>query len=194
MADHIVQNATAGIGRLLSYLDTIHGDVEEARAFLKLLGWDLPPGLDDIGLAALDLGDFLTKLDAVIGASDAEWNDEVAMVSRIADLALAIGALTQQIHDLAQTLPGRLSSFGDYVDRTQIHKQLPVRLFDFLATNFLSQASPLSYAILHLLNVIDYPYYAADPATFQVEHVRATVNYHLFKVLVSEPQRLFTEA
>ncbi len=194
MADHIVQNATAGIGRLLSYLDTIHGDVEEARAFLKLLGWDLPPGLGDIGLAALDLGDFLTKLDAVIGASDDEWNDEVAMAGRLADLALAIAALTRQIHDLAQALPGRLSSFGDYVDRTQIHKQLPVRLFDFLATNYLSQASPLSYAILHLLNVIDYPYYAADPATFQVEHVRATVNYHLFKVLVSEPQRLFTEA
>ena len=194
MADHIVQNATAGIGRLLSYLDTVHGDVEEARAFLKLLGWDLPPGLDDIGLAALDLGDFLTKLDAVIGASDAEWNDEVAMAGRLADLALAIGAVTRQIRDLAQTLPGRLSSFGDYVDRTQIHKQLPLRLFDFLATNYLAQASPLSYAILHLLNVIDYPYYAADPATFQVEHVRATVNYHLFKVMVSEPQRLFTEA
>ena len=49
MADHLVQNATAGIGRMLSHLDTIHGDVEEARAFLKLLGWDLPPGLDDIG-------------------------------------------------------------------------------------------------------------------------------------------------
>lgn len=72
MADHLVQNATAGIGRLLSHLDIVQGDVEEARAFLKLLGWDLPPGLDDIGLAALNLGDFLTKLDAVIGASDAE--------------------------------------------------------------------------------------------------------------------------
>jgi hypothetical protein len=49
VADHLVQNATAGIGRLLSYLDIVQGDVEEARAFLKLLGWDLPPGLDDIG-------------------------------------------------------------------------------------------------------------------------------------------------
>ncbi|GAB1723692.1 MAG: hypothetical protein GDA65_18300 [Nitrospira sp. CR1.1] len=194
MADHLVQNATAGIGRLLSYLDIVQGDVEEARAFLKLLGWDLPPGLDDIGLAALDLGDFFTKLDAVLGASDAEWNDDLAMAGRIADLALAIEALTRQIHDLAQTLPARLAAFGDYVERTQIHKELPRRLFDFLVANFLAQASPLSYAVLHLLNIIDYPYYAADPTTFQVEHVRATINYHLFKVAITSPDELFTEA
>ncbi|MBS0177303.1 MAG: hypothetical protein JSR20_00915 [Nitrospira sp.] len=194
MADHLVQNATAGIGRLLSHLDLIQGDVEEARAFLKLLGWDLPPGLDDIGLAALNLSDFLTKLDAVLGASDTEWNDDLAMAGRIADLALAIEALTQQIHQLAQTLPARLASFGDYVERTQIHKELPRRLFDFLAANFLSQASPLTYASLHLLNIIDYPYYAADPTRFQVEHVRATINYHLFKVAVTQPDQLFTEA
>ena len=194
MADHLVQNATAGIGRLLSHLDLIQGDVEEARAFLKLLGWDLPPGLDDIGLAALNLSDFLTKLDAVLGASDTEWNDDLAMAGRIADLALAIEALTQQIHQLAQTLPARLASFGDYVERTQIHKELPRRLFDFLAANFLAQASPLTYASLHLLNIIDYPYYAADPTRFQVEHVRATINYHLFKVAVTQPDQLFTEA
>ena len=194
MADHLVQNATAGIGRLLSHLDIVQGDVEEARAFLKLLGWELPPGLDDIGLAALNLGDFFTKLDAVIGASDAEWNDDLAMAGRIADLALAIEALTRQIHDLAQTLPARLASFGDYVDRTQIHKELPRRLFDFLVANFVAQASPLTYASLHLLNIIDYPYHAADPTKFQVEHVRATVNYHLFKVAVTNPDQLFTEA
>ncbi|MBS0157726.1 MAG: hypothetical protein JSS26_03985 [Nitrospira sp.] len=194
MADHLVQNATAGIGRLLSHLDLIQGDVEEARAFLKLLGWDLPPGLDDIGLAALNLSDFLTKLDAVLGTSDTEWNDDLAMAGRIADLALAIEALTQQIHQLAQTLPARLASFGDYVERTQIHKELPRRLFDFLAANFLAQASPLTYASLHLLNIIDYPYYTADPTRFQVEHVRATINYHLFKVAVTQPDQLFTEA
>ncbi|MDR4465051.1 MAG: hypothetical protein MRJ66_12370 [Nitrospira sp.] len=194
MADHLIQNATAGIGRLLSSLEIVQGDVEEARAFLKLLGWELPPGLDDIGLAALNLSDFLSKLDAVLGASDAEWNDDLAMAGRIADLALAIEALTRQIHNLAQTLPVRLSSFGDYVERTQIHKELPRRLFDFLAANFVAQTSPLSYTVLHLLNIIDYPYYAADPAKFQVEHVRATVNYHLFKVAVTSPDQLFTEA
>jgi hypothetical protein len=194
MADHLVQNATAGVGRLLAHLDLIHGNVEEARAFLKLLGWDLPPGLDDIGLATLDLGDFLAKLDAVLSASDAEWNDDLTMAGRIADLALASESLVRRIHDLAGTLPAKLASFGDYVDRTQIHKELPRRLFDFLVANFLAQASPLSYAALHLLNIIDYPYFAADPTKFQVEHVRATVNYHLFKVAVTKPDELMTEA
>ncbi len=194
MADHLVQHATAGIGRLLSTLDAIHGSVEEARALLKLLGWDLPPGLNDIGLAAIELGDFLPKLEAVLDASEAEWTDDAVMLGRITDLALAIEALVSQIHRLAQTLPTTLSTYGDYVDRTQIHKELPRRLFDFLATNYLARTSPLTYAVLHLLNIIDYPYYPADPATFQVEHVRTTVNYHLFKVLVTSPDQFMTTA
>ena len=135
----------------------------EARAFLKLLGWDLPPGLDDIGLAALNLN--ISSLRSTQSSAHPMPNGTTTwpLAGRIADLALAIEALTQQIHQLAQTLPARLASFGDYVERTQIHKELPRRLFDFLAANFLAQASPLTYASLHLLNIIDYPYCAADP-------------------------------
>ncbi|MDR4473140.1 MAG: hypothetical protein MRJ92_11025 [Nitrospira sp.] len=195
MADHLVQNATAGIGRLLSYLDVVHGDIEEARAFLKLLGWDLPPGLDDIGLAALDLGDFLTKLDAVLGASDAEWNDDLAGGAASPTLpspSVSFSSLRFRIW-LTPCPPNWHLSASTWTARRST-RNFPGRLFDFLVANYLAQASPLAYAVLHLMNIIDYPYYAADPATFQVQHVRATVHYHLFKVLVTEPNRLFTEA
>ena len=92
MAHNIVNSATAEIGELLAYLAEIQGKVDEARALINLMGWELPPGIEDIGLAALDLGDFLEKLDAVIGASDEEWEDELAMAGRITDLALAVNA------------------------------------------------------------------------------------------------------
>src|SRR5688500_1220273 len=128
---NVVQSAAAGIGQVLSFLADIRDDLSEVRALVNLLGWELPPGVEDIGLATLDLDDFLGKLDAVIGASDAEWEDELAMAGRIVDLTLAVAALAQAIRALADELPAKLASFGDYVDRTQIHKELPRRLFDF---------------------------------------------------------------
>ncbi len=194
MADHLVNRAAASIGKLLSFLSEIGGDIDEARALINLLGWELPPGLDDIGLAALDLGDFLEKLDAVIDAPVEEWEDELAMAGRMADLILAVNALVGNIRTLAAELPNELSAFGDYVDRTQIHKELPKRLFDFLLVNYLARRSPITFAVLHLINVIDYPHFEADPENFQVEHIRAVIRYRSFKTLFSDPGQLAEEA
>ena len=90
MAANIVNSATAEIGQILSFLAELHGKIDQAKALINLLGWELPPGVEDIGLASLDLGDFLEKLDAVIGAPDEEWEDELAMLVRIGELALAV--------------------------------------------------------------------------------------------------------
>jgi hypothetical protein len=194
VAANIVHSATAEIGDLLSSLKNIQGKVSEARALINLMGWELPPGIEDIGLAALDLGDFLAKLDAVIGASDAEWEDELTMAGRISDLTLALTALVQQIETLATELPVKLASFGDYVDKTNIHKELPTRLFAFLVVTYLSDKSPLVFAILHLIDVIDYPYFPADPSIFQIEHIRPVLHYEHFKTLFTNPTGLAQEA
>ena len=177
MAANIVNSATAEIGQLLSFLAELHGKIDQAKALINLLGWDLPPGVEDIGLASLDLGDFLKKLDAVIGAPEEEWEDELAMLVRIGELALAVEELAQSIRTLAEELPAKLAQFGDYVERTQIHKKLPKRLVDFLLANYLANKTPLAFAILHLIDVIDYPYFEADPEIFQIVHVRPVIHY-----------------
>ncbi|HEY6978900.1 MAG TPA: hypothetical protein VH396_21535, partial [Chitinophagaceae bacterium] len=194
MADSVVQRITASTGELLSYLAEIQNDLSEAKAFINLMGWELPPGLDDVGLATLGLGDFVQKLDAVAGAPNEVWEDEIAMLTRIAELAVSVNNLVTTIVALADDLPEKLSAFPDYVDKTQIHKELPRRLFDFLLTNYLARTSPISYAVLHLINIIDYPHFDADHENFQVEHIRATVNYHHFKTLFSDPSKLAEEA
>ena len=194
MADNVVQKITASTGELLSHLAEIQNDLTEAKAFINLMGWELPPGLDDVGLATIDLGNFVQKLDAVTGAPNEVWEDEIAMLSRIAELTLAVTDLVTAIHTLADELPTKLAGFPDYVDRTNIHKELPRRLFDFLLTNYLARTSPVTYAVLHLANIIDYPHFAADPANFQAEHIRATVNYHHFKTLFTDPGKLAEEA
>jgi len=194
MANNIVNTTTSGIGQVLAVLAQIGGDVTEAKALINLLGWDLPPGVEDIGLASLDSADFLTKLDAVLDASEAEWNDEIVMAERIAALAVSLKNLVQTIRDFALELPVKLAGFGDYVDRTNIHKELPVRLFNFLLVNYLARASPLGFAVLHLIDVIDFPHFEADPENFQVEHIRATLNFQRFKTLFTDPAQLATDA
>ena len=90
MADNVVQKITASTGELLSHLAEIQNDLAEAKAFINLMGWELPPGLDDVGLATIDLGNFVQKLDAVTGAPNEVWEDEIAMLGRIAELTLTI--------------------------------------------------------------------------------------------------------
>ena len=69
-----------------------------ARTLLRVLGWDTPPGVDDIGLAALDIGDLATKLldlDVAISANggsggvaiDAQYAEIFAdLIKTLADL------------------------------------------------------------------------------------------------------------
>ncbi|MEO5978771.1 MAG: DUF6603 domain-containing protein [Chryseolinea sp.] len=194
MADNIIQKLTAGAGEVISLLAELKNDLSEIKAFINLLGWDLPPGLSDVGLAALDVENFITKLEAVINAPEDVWENEVAMISRIKELAIEINNIVQEIHTLADQLPTKLVGFPDYVNRTNIHKELPRRLFDFLVINYVAKVSPLSYAVLSLADIIDYPHYPADPANFQIEHVRATINYQHFKTILSDPGKLAKEA
>ena len=194
MAITIIHSVGASIGEALQNLADLHGDLEEARALVNLMGWELPPGLEDIGLASLDLGDFLDKLGAVLDAPTDTLEDELALVQKVSELGTALVALVQEIQTMADTLPTKLASFGDYVERTQIHKELPKRLVAFLVANYFASSSPLYYAILHLINFIDYPFFEADPANFQVRHVRAVLNFDVFKKLFDDPAQLAQDA
>jgi len=189
----IVQKTITGIGELLSFLGELQEDIGQARAFINMMGWELPPGLDDIGLASLDFASFLAKLDMVIEVSEEEWQDELAMFDRVTELTLGVNELVEEILSLALDLPAKLASFGDYVDRTNIHVELPKRLFDFLIVNYLAGKSPLGFALLHLINVVDYVHFDADPDNFQVEHVRPVIHYQNFETLISDPALLVEE-
>ena len=175
------------MGRLLAVLNDVIQAASGSKSFINALGWDLPPGVDDIGLGALDLADFLDKLKAAVRPSREDAEDELRMAARIAELGLAAGALADRIADLAESLPGELAGFGDYVDRTNIHHELPRRMFDLLLVNHLSQRVPLATAILNLLNIIELRYFPADPDNFQREHLRAMVHYSHLKAFITDP-------
>lgn len=178
---------TEEIGQVLAVLNNVVQLTSGSKAFINALGWELPPGVNDIGLSALDFTDFLEKLRVVIESSESEFEDEFVMAPRVAELGLAAGAMANRISDLAETLPVVLGGFGDYVDRTNIHKELPRRMFDFLLINQLSDRSPLTMAILNFLNIIEFNYFPADPENFQVEHLRGIIHYSHLKTFLTDP-------
>ena len=189
-----INSLTVEIATLLSALEEAAARSASIQSFINFLGWELPPGLEDIGLAGLDFAALREKLEAVSQASEAEWNDEILMASRIADLAIAAGVSVQAVRNLAEKLPAQLSAHGDYVTRTNIHKELPRRTFDLLVAGYLASRSPLIFAILNLLDIVELKHFDADKEKFQVEHVRSIVHYDHLHSLLSDPSAHMRQA
>lgn len=189
-----LNSLTVEIGTVLSALEEAVARSTSTKAYINFLGWELPPGLDDIGLAGLDFAALLEKLRIVTESSETDWEDEILMAPRITELAIAAGKLVQAIRQLAETLPTQLSAHGDYVARTNIHKELPRRMFDLLIASYMADRSPLIFAVANLLNVVEFKHFDADEETFQVKHVRAIIHYDHIHSLLSDPSAHMRES
>ncbi len=180
---------TTELGDSLSALQTLLQGTEQAGAMLNALGWELPPGVDDIGLTSLDLTDLIAKLRTVLSSSETDRANELLMAQRIAALALAMKTTLESVQRFADGLPAKLAQQGDYVSRTKIHIELPRRILDLLLINYLSHRSLLTLSVLNVLNVIEFKHFQADHNVFQVEHVRAIVHYDSIQSLLSDPKQ-----
>ena len=127
-----IHTLTTSLGKVVAALNRVTQLGGGAKGLINALGWSLPPGVDDIGLSALDFTEFLEKLRVVVESTPSELEDELVMAPRIVELGIATAAMAERIDELAESLPAVLGGFGDYVDRTQIHKELPRRLLDMM--------------------------------------------------------------
>ena len=186
-----IHTVSSQMGKMLAGLRTLFQEISETKNLINTLGWEAPPGLDDIGLGTIDFSSFLSKLQAVLDSSKTELEDEVLMAQRIAELSIALKEFVETIFQLADTLPGKLSSLGDYADRTNIKGELPKRLFNFWATTYLSGYSPRIFSIFHLINVVEFKHFEPDPAIFQIDHVRPILHFDAFGSFLSDPAAHF---
>src|ERR1700750_2612008 len=77
------------VGHILQFVGAIASADEGPKQLLNSLGWDLPPGVNDVGLAAVDfssLAQTIDRLEAAL-ASDA-GADEIAQ--RFAELLVEL--------------------------------------------------------------------------------------------------------
>ena len=65
-----ITNFTVELGNLLSALEEVFARAASTKAYINFLGWELPPGLEDIGLAGVDFAVFLEKLRIVSESSE----------------------------------------------------------------------------------------------------------------------------
>jgi hypothetical protein len=181
LAIHRIGSALSDIGDTLSRPD---GPGE----LLALLGWDLPPGAADIGLAALDFTDLVTaveNLDASItlGTSGAELDGAYLQVGT---------ALVTFIQGVDAVVSG-FAAAGDYLAQTDIVDQFVPRLLDFIVVRGLQTTNSLPLGLLTFLGVVEMHPYDADASTYQVKHVRQVVHWDRIPQLFGDVKGLLSE-
>lgn len=170
------------VGGLLQVVGQITGVKGGPRQLLAALGWDLPPGVVDIGLAAVDFSTLQQRLEALQQAIDSEADDT--------DIALAFAAVLSELEQAFTHLRGvinGLSAAGDYLDKTQIKDQFLGRLHDLVVASRVGAASPLALLVLQFFGIISLRPFRADPSIYQVEHLRSTVDWQALPKLFKDP-------
>lgn len=164
-------------------LGDVSGNVEAARQLLALLGWDLPPGVRDIGLAQLDVTTVAVRLDELVALRGQEGASDLDIAAAYGEVVVA---LAQALNDLAG-IAGGFQATPQYLQATGIVDEFFPRLADALVLQLVGSASPVAVPIGVLLGVFELTLMPANPATFQVQHVRQTVRWDRIESLVTDP-------
>ncbi|MCM3906013.1 MAG: hypothetical protein ND866_30380, partial [Pyrinomonadaceae bacterium] len=177
----------AGIASALTIAGSIAKLTNGPRVLLAKLGWDLPAGVDDIGLAGLDMarvGTRLTEWSDLAGDPDASTEDQALALAQLADAVIDV------IDDLRDL---RLQAPQDYLDRTKIKDEFLTRLLDLYLIQSAAVASPEVFDIAVLLGWFELQRLEADPTKFQVKHIRHVVHWDRVPKLFTDPAELFRE-
>jgi hypothetical protein len=173
------------VGELLRFLGAIAGAPEGPRQLLDTLGWELPPGVTDIGLAQLDFSSLVQSVDRLQEALSSNASEAV-IAERFAELLVR---LEQAFAQFRAVIAG-LSATDDYLEQTQIKSEFLPRLTQLLATSRIAATSPVGFLFLQLFGVVTMKPFPADPSKFQVEHMRAVFDWKALGKLFTDPVEL----
>ena len=151
-------------------------------ALLAMLGWSLPAGTTDIGLAALDLSDLATQVlsfDASVSAGSGGASGDLQYAKILEALGQALSAV--------ESLSGGFSAPADYLSATQLESQFLPRLFDFLVSTTLASASPVATLLAQFTGVITIEQHDADPGSYQLAHLRPVVHWDRLGQMFTAP-------
>jgi len=176
------------LGHGLQVLGGASAAPDGPRALLASLGWDLPPGVNDIGLALVDLSELADKLEALDVELEAGTTG-AALDAKFFDVVLEVQSALVHLRAVADGI----SVAGDYVDKTQIKSELLPRLSGVLIASGLASSSPFALLLLQFCGVVTVEEHDADPAIFQVEHIRPVIHWERLERLFTDPLGLIRE-
>ncbi|MDJ0762835.1 MAG: hypothetical protein QNJ97_07575 [Myxococcota bacterium] len=181
-------------GALLQPLVQAGKSPKNAKQFMRDLGFELPPGVNDIGLAALSVSDLIDAIKALRAASAQDLEDELTAAALYAAVLVAAGKLIKDVGDLAANLPTQLAAFPDYLSKTDIANQLAPRVIDLLIVDRLSTELPQVAPLFFLLGIFERGWRDPDPTVYRPGHVRTKIHYDRIPLLFSNPQELLKRA
>jgi hypothetical protein len=178
-----IERASEQLADVASSLGRVSGDVRIAKQLLALLGWDLPPGVKDIGLAQLDFTTVAARLDDLITVRSREDASDLELAAAFGEVVGALAETFAHIEDIARLL----QASPEYLAATDIVDQFFPRLADVLVIEAIRSAIPEAVPLGTLLGLFEFPQMPADPAIFQVEHLRSVVRWDRFAPLLTDP-------
>jgi hypothetical protein len=177
------------LAQVMGELAAVQGDVHAAGQLLALLGWDLPPGADDIGLAALDVSQLAARVDDLTTVRSREDASDLEIVAAVAAVVDALVNAYDHVDALARSL----EATPEYLSATRISDELFPRLADVVAIHAVGSFIPGGVEVGTLLGVFEFTELSADPSIFQVEHVRQVVRWDRFSPLLTDPSGVLRE-
>ena len=177
----------AGIASVLTAAGTIAKVNGGPRFLLAKLGWDLPPGVADIGLAGLDMdrvGVKLTKWIELTENPDSSTDDQALALAEVAGAAIDVLLHLRNV---------QLQAPQDYLEKTGIEDEFLTRIFDLYLIQSTATASRQFFDIASLLGWFELKRFEADPAKFQVAHLRHIVHWDRVPKLFEDPNGLMRE-
>ena len=139
---------------------------------LNTLGWQLPPGSGDIGLAALDLSALVSKIETL----NVDISVDADGLTLAGDYAALFTEMTS-IFNALDGIAGGFSAAGDYLAKTNIQNEFPERLLDFVVVQALGQGSLGAIGFLMFVGVLERHPYDEDDSIYQTKHVRDVIHW-----------------
>lgn len=182
--DLAIQQVGSALSDIASIVDRPDGPAD----MLALLGWQLPPGVQDIGLAALDFSALVSAIENLEEAITAGTSGS-DLDAAYAQVAVALATFLQGIDAVVNDF----AAAGDYLAQTGIVDQFVPRLLDYCVVQALQTITLLPIGLLTFSGVIEFQPYDADPSIYQVRHVRYVVNWDRIPRLFGDIKGLLAE-
>ena len=180
-AVHQVATSLAVVSNILER-PTGPGDV------LALLGWDMPPVVADIGLAAVDLSELVDAVET-LESSIAAGATGLPLDEQYARVALALEAFLT-------TLDATVHAFDatpDYLQKTSIVDQFAMRLLDFVVVESLTSNAMMATGVALFSGIVELQPFNALPDIYQVSHIRRVVHWDRIPRIFSDVKGLLSE-
>ncbi len=189
MSDSILDKTLLEISKAITPLSDIDSALKATELFRKL-GYQLPGVQEFSGIPATLIGKVGGIVEGIELIAEAENdNDKVEAVLRlaikVADIATEIEGVVGKLQSMGAAVPA-------FFNNAPV-SELPVRLLDYIISNYLETYHGSIYYLLLLIGFVDEIDMLANPAIFQPAFTLRKIQYERLPKYFNEPANLSEE-